>query len=334
LYRFRWLFDESIVREDHRIGEFWGGRRLGMGAYHVLSIDGGGIRGVLTARLLQRLEAERPGILRKVDLFAGTSTGGLLALGFAAGWTPEQALALYQKQGTRVFTDSSLDDLKDLGNAVGAEYDSCGLKEVLFEIFGDMRLGDLPKKVLISTFDLDNRPASTTKRRTWKPKFFHNYPGPDSDAHELVVDVGLRTSAAPSYFPIYQGYIDGGLVAGNPAMCALAQALDPGTGGQRLVDVALLSLSTGRYPRFLESENGDWGWVQWARPLIDLVMEGMSDVADYQCARVLGRRYHRLDPEFAEPISLDDLTRIPDLLDIAERVPLEHSVQWLSRYFR
>lgn len=305
-----------------------------MCAYHVLSIDGGGIRGVLTARLLERLEVEHPGMLQKVDLFAGTSTGGLLALGFAAGWTPAQARALYEQQGVRVFTDNPLDDLRDLGNAVGAEYAIYGLKEVLFEIFGDMRLGDLPKKVLISTFDLDNRPASPGQRRTWKPKFFHNYPGPDSDAHELVVDVGVRTSAAPSYFPIYQGYIDGGVVAGNPAMCALAQALDPGTGGQRLVDVALFSLSTGRYPRFLESEGGDWGWVQWARPLIDLILEGMVDVADYQCARVLGRRYHRLDPGLVEPISLDEVGKITDLLTVAEQVPLKETVRWLSRYFR
>jgi hypothetical protein len=202
------------------------------------------------------------------------------------------------------------------------------------DLFGDLRLGDLSKKVLITSFDLDNAPVTPDTLRTWKPKFFHNFPGPDSDADQKVVDVALRTSVAPSYFPIYQGYIDGGVVAGNPSMCALAQALDPGTGGQQLVDIVLFSLSTGRYRQYLESMDGDWGWVQWARPLISIILEGMADVVDYQCARVLNRRYFRLDPELPDPIDLDDYHRTPDLLAVAESVSLEKTLEWLSRFFR
>lgn len=301
-----------------------------MCAYRILALDGGGIRGILTAVLLERLMESDPGLLEKVDLFAGTSTGGLMALGFAAGWAPAEARALYAERGAFVFADSRQDDLHDLGNAVGAQYGMENVRSVLVELFGDLRLGDLPKKVLISSFDLDNG----TPRRTWKPKFFHNFPGVDSDAHERVVDVALRTSAAPSYFPIYQGFIDGGVVASNPAMCALAQALDPATGGQSLVNLALLSIGTGRYPRYLASQDGDWGWVQWARPLIDIIMEGMEDVAHYQCSRVLGRRYHRLDPDLPEPISLDRVDRLLDLTRLAMGVPLDKTWEWLGRFFR
>jgi patatin-like phospholipase/acyl hydrolase len=297
-------------------------------------MDGGGVRGVLTARLLERLEAARPGLLHKVELFAGTSTGGLLALGFAAGWSPAQAREIYETFAARVFVDSRLDDLRDLGNAVGAEYSLDGLRAALLENFRDMRLRELPKKVLVSSFDLDNRADNPAVRRTWKPKFFHNFPGPDSDGHELVVDVALRTCAAPTYFPIYQGYIDGGIVANNPGMCALAQALDPGTGRQRLVDVALLSVSTGRYRHYLESNEGDWGWVQWAQPMVNIMLEGMSDVADYQCARVMGRRYHRLDPDLPSPIGLGQLAYLPELRRVADEAPLERTLEWLSRYFR
>lgn len=305
-----------------------------MAGYRVLSMDGGGIRGVLTARLLERLQEAQPGWLDRVELFAGTSTGGLLALGLAAGWSPVEARQLYEKFAGQVFADSPLDDLRDLGNAVGAEYDLDGLRAVLLELFQDMRLSELPKKVLIPSFDLDNRSSTPNVRRSWKPKFFHNFSGPDSDGHELVVDVALRTSVAPSYFPIYQGYIDGGIVANNPAMCALAQALDPDTGGQRLVDVALLSISTGRYPRYLTSNDGDWGWVQWAQPMIDIVLEGMADVADYQCERVMSRRYHRLDPELPIAIGLGDIEQIPELLQVADEAPLERTLEWLGRYFR
>jgi patatin-like phospholipase/acyl hydrolase len=305
-----------------------------MCAYRILTIDGGGIRGMLAAVLLERLMDSDPGLLEKVDLFAGTSTGGLMALGFAAGWTPAQARALYAEKGALVFADSTQDNLHDLGNAVGAQYGGGNIRSVLVDLFGDLRLGDLPKKVLVSAFDLDNAPRSPGIRRTWKPKFFHNFPGLDSDAHERVVDVALRTSAAPSYFPIYQGYIDGGLVASNPAMCALAQALDPATGGQSLVNIALLSVGTGRYPRYISSQDGDWGWVQWARPLIDIVMEGMEDVTDYQCSRVLRRRYHRLDPDLPEPISLDRVECLPELIRLAQAASLHKTIEWLGRYYR
>lgn len=305
-----------------------------MATYHILSIDGGGIRGVLSARLLERLEESMPDLLDKVELFAGTSTGGLLALWFAAGFSPAEARALYEVKGNLVFADSILDNIRDLGNAVGAQYSLQGLQRELVAVFGKMRLRDLPKKVLISSFDLDNYPHKPGMPRTWKPKFFHNYPELDSDGDEFVVDVALRTSAAPSYFPVYQGYIDGGVVANNPSMCALAQALDPSTGGQRLVDLALFSLSTGRYLHYLVTQNADWGWVQWARPMIDLVLEGTADVADYQCSRVMGRRYHRLDPALPEPINLDDVSKIPELLALAENVDLTRTKEWLGRYFR
>jgi patatin-like phospholipase/acyl hydrolase len=306
-----------------------------MSPYRILSLDGGGIRGLLTAILLERLEAAHPGFLAQVDLFAGTSTGGLLALGLAAGLSPSQGRELYEEKGALVFADSLWDDIRDLGNAVGAQYSNKNLKQALTEEFGDQTLGDLPKKVLISSFDLDNQAGEPGAVRTWKPKFFHNYPGPDADADQRVVDVALRTSAAPVYFPVYQGYIDGGVMAGNPSMCALAQALHPGTGGQRLEDVALLSLSTGRNPCFLEAGDADWGWVQWAVDLriIGVMLDGSGGLADYQCRQVMGDRYHRLDPLLPRDISLDAVDQIPLLKEVASRVDLGATLAWLGQHF-
>jgi uncharacterized protein len=267
--------------------------------------------------------------LARVDLYAGTSTGGILALGLAAGRTPEQARALYEVQGRVVFGDSPLDNLHDAGHAIGAQYSTGPLKQVLTAEFGDMRLGDLPHKVLISAFDLDNGPDHPAPLRSWKPKFFHNYPGPDSDANERVVDVALRTSAAPSYFPLYQGYIDGGVVAGNPSMAALAQALEPSTGRQAQSDVTLLSIGTGRNNKFLDAHNNDWGWLQWAPHLIDIILDGSSGIADYECRQLLGERYHRVNPLLPERINLDDISKISRLAEIAGRVTLEATLDWL-----
>jgi len=247
-----------------------------MNSYRILSLDGGGIRGLITAIILERLEQAVPNFLSKIDLIAGTSTGGLLALGLAAGKSPEETRELYKQRGKSVFRDTVFDDVRDIGKLVGADYSLEPLKIELEAEFGNTKLGDLSKKVLISAFDLDNNPQPVENYRTWKAKFFHNYPGPDTDSDQKVVDVAIRTSAAPTYFPIYQGYIDGGVVAGNPSMCALAQALHISTGGQWIEDVILLSVGTGHNPRYLEVEEEDWGLAQWAPVLVHLVMEGSS----------------------------------------------------------
>jgi patatin-like phospholipase/acyl hydrolase len=302
-----------------------------MGRYRLLTLDGGGIRGVLTSVLLDRLEAAHP-FLRNVDMFAGTSTGGIIALGLAAGYSPSEIGALYRLQGREVFADSWVDDLLDLGKLAGAEYSLDYLHRILTERFGEMTLADLPKKVLIPAFDLDNQHPDPA-RRIWKPKFFHNFPGPDSDAAERVVDVALRTSAAPVYFPVYQGYIDGGVVANNPSMCTLAQAIHPHTGRQALEDVVLFSIGTGRNPQYLPVVNEDWGLAQWARHLVSLSMDGSAGTADYQVRQILGARYRRLNPLLPAPIGLDDVEKIEELIQIGSEVNLRDDLNWLDVFY-
>jgi hypothetical protein len=167
----------------------------------------------------------------------------------------------------------------------------------------------------------------------WKPKFFHNFKGADSDGREKIADVALRTSAAPTYFPAYQGYVDGGVVANNPAMAALAQAIDPGTGGQQLADLRIFSVGTGLTPRFVSGDMLDWGLAQWAPVLANMMIEGMMGVADYECARVLGDKYFRLGPVLPAPAPLDCADKIPSLIAYAQAVDIAAAVAWLKAYF-
>lgn len=301
--------------------------------YKILSLDGGGIRGVLAIHLLKRIEKANPGFLDQVDLVAGTSTGGILALAIAAGKTLDEALSLYKGKGFQVFQDSFWDNLVDITNFRGAQYGNEGLKAALLEEFGSMTLGELKKKVLITSFDLDNNAFEATVTRSWKPKFFQNYPGSGSDADEKVVDVALRTSAAPTFFPIYQGYIDGGVVANNPSMCALAQAVNDNTGKQSLSEIRLLSVSTGGYPKFLETMDGDWGLIQWARPLLEIMLEGSLEVAHYQCKNIMGRRYFRVAPRLNKSISLDNLESIPELEYVGENYDLTEANAFVENQF-
>ncbi len=304
-----------------------------MSFWWILSLDGGGIRGILTSRLLERIEEQCPGWLNRVNLFAGTSTGGILALGLAAGLPPQRMTELYEQCGRTVFADSLWDNVCDLGNLIGANYDNKPLKQILQDCFGSRTLADLPYRVLVSAFDLDHIPADPTVPRCWKAKFFHNFPGEGSDGEQRVVDVALRTSAAPTFFPIYQGYADGGLIANNPGMCALAQALHPLTGKQRLEDLVLLSLGTGLSPKFIIETDADWGLAQWTPFLIDLMMSGHVSLADYQCRQILGERYMRLNPTLPQPIGLDCAAQIPLLKEVADRTDLQGVIEWLHRYY-
>lgn len=306
-----------------------------MPTYRVLSLDGGGIRGLVTTVLLERL-VTTPGLeelLDKVDLVSGTSTGGLLALGIASELSLAEMRDMYVRRGPKIFDDSWLDDLVDLGKLRGADYGTAPLRRELQGLFGDTTLGKLKKKVLVTAFDLDNEDPA---HRTWKPKLFHNFPGEGSDGTLPVWKVGLYTSAAPTYFPSVDGYVDGGVYAGNPSMCALAQTQDARYAPTPPMDqLRLLSLGTGTNLQYVAGATLDWGYVQWARPLISLMLDGSAGIADYQCSQLLGDRYHRLAPTFPKGVNipLDDVKRIPYMLEFAAKLPLDASVDWLKRYW-
>ncbi|MCG8351111.1 MAG: patatin-like phospholipase family protein [Chloroflexales bacterium] len=306
-----------------------------MAKYRVMSCDGGGIRGLVTTILLQRIVAS-PGLenfLDTIDLISGTSTGGLLALGIAHQLDLQTIRQVYIEKGPQIFDDSWLDDLIDLGKLRGADYDIKPLRRELRNLFGSAKLGDLQKRVLITAFDLDNE-AAKADERTWKPKLFHNFSGPNHDKEALAADVGLYTSAAPTYFPSVDGYIDGGVYASNPAMCALAQTQDTRYQPTPSLDeVLLLSLGTGTNLQYIKGKSHNWGYVQWAKPLIHLMLDGTAGIADYQCRQILGSRYHRLAPIFpvGTTVPMDDIKKIPYMIEFAAALPINDTLAWLKQ---
>ncbi len=142
---------------------------------------------------------------------------------------------------------------------------------------------------------------------------------------------------------MYQGYIDGGIVANNPSMCALAQAKAEGVS---LDEIVLLSVGTGLNLRCLTQQDADWGWMQWVfqirplqnppyeSPLIDAMLEGSVGLADYQCQQLLGDNYRRLDPELPQIIPLDAVDQIPLLINTAEDTEIDEIITWLSIQFK
>ena len=306
--------------------------------YRILTFDGGGIRGLVTLGVLKRLEAQIPNLIAGADLLAGTSTGGIIALGLAAGKSVDEMIALYRDNGKEIFDDSWFDNLRDLGGISGADYDQKNLEKILHRVFQDIRLKDLGKRVLVPSFDLDNE-AQDESQRTWNPKFYHNFPGEDSDGDESVVEVALNATAAPTYFPTHDGYIDGGVVANNPSMAAVAQTQDSRNDEPvpKLTDLYLLSLGTGTNLSYVKGRNLDWGLAQWARPLVNLLLDASMGIADYQCHHLLKDNYRRIAPVFPQDknIKMDEWRRSPELIEFGNASALtdvwsgEDVVQWL-----
>jgi patatin-like phospholipase/acyl hydrolase len=305
-----------------------------MSKYRILCLDGGGIRGLYTAVILTRLTQAVPTFLDDIHLYAGTSTGGILALGLASGRSPQEGIVLYQQWGPRIFSRSLWWRIRTLWGLFGAKYDNQMLHEAVSSELGQLTMADLAARgrfALISSFDLDTTLKGT---RVWKPKFFHNFPGITGDPNELLSDVAMYTSAAPTYFPSYRGFIDGGVAANSPTMAALAQALDPGTGNQPLEDIRLISFSTGIVPQYISGERKNWGLVQWARPVIPILLEGSMEAQNYECLRILGlNRYHRLHQPLPEPVELDDVESMDRLIEYANAVDLGPTIAWIEENF-
>lgn len=304
--------------------------------YKILSFDGGGIRGIVTLALLQRLEQQVPGFVARADLYAGTSTGGIIALGLAAGKTIQELLSLYVDNGKAIFDDSWLRDLVHMGDVIGAKYDQKNLGNILDGLFAEKTLAQLNKRVLIPSFDLDCIDPQAPEEHTWSPKFFHNFPGSDSDGDLSVVDVALNTSAAPTYFPSHDGFIDGGVVANNPTMAAVAQTqdgraqIDP---RPAISDLRVLSVGTGTVLGFIKGKTNDWGVAQWAEPLVSLLLDASAGIADYQCSQLLRDNYRRLAPVF-DPgvnIKLDEWERAQDLINFGNQADLGDTAAWLKK---
>ena len=260
----------------------------------VLSIDGGGIRGVIPVTVLSALEARtgRP-VCELFDLIAGTSTGGILALALTAPdpvggggprWSAEQVLDLYREEGPQIFSRSLGRRITSADGLIDERYGNEHLRDALRRYLGDATVGAALAPALVTTYDLVAR----------KPRFFKSWRSEDAGVPMALA--AEATSAAPTYFePVVVGgapLIDGGVFAGNPAMCAYAEArrLRP-----EAPEPLVVSLGTGGQTRPIRFEQArGWGKLEWAQPIVDVVLDGSSDAVDYQLDQLLGDRHHRI----------------------------------------
>jgi hypothetical protein len=297
--------------------------------YKILTFDGGGIRGVFSLQLVAMLEDELH-FLKNVDFFAGTSTGSLGAVALAYGMDPHVLVEVFRQKGDLIFQPYSklMDPLM-----LNPLYKNHNLKKFLQTVVQqDMTLCDLPKKLLCVAFQLYN-----STERGWSPCMLDNF-NLDVGRRIKIVDAILRSCAAPTYFPSYQGCIDGGMIANNPSMAALSRALDKSGGNQKLENIRLLSIGTGMTNNCIPGDV-EWGAMQWIlycpkgaptppHPLFDVLFDGTVEFPHYQAEQILAEHYYRLNAFFSDLPKLDDVSQINRLIKEAERLPINNPQAW------
>jgi len=291
----------------------------------ILSIDGGGIRGIIPALVMAEIEKQtgKP-IAQLFDLVAGTSTGGVLALGVTCPhpddptrprYSAADGVRLYEQEGRRIFSRSPWKRVTSLNGITDEKYPSGPVEAVLKEYFGETRLKHALTDVLITAYE-------TERRFPW---FFRSSRARQNPEYDFLMwQVARSTSAAPTYFEPtkidvpspadYYALIDGGVFANNPTLCAFVEAktLQPET-----EDILVVSIGTGELTRPLKyAEAVNWGAAEWVLPIINVLMQGVSATVDYQMQTLLpptGRgkqRYYRFQAKLNEGMDdMDDASR-------------------------
>lgn len=307
------------------------------------------MRGLVPALVVEELErrlTEASGAFRPLTdyfhLLSGTSTGGLIALGLTApaadgGRRPRMdgagLVRLYRERGPEIFRSSPLHRLVTAGGWIGPKHSADGLRRALEDELGGPSMSEALRDLVVTAYDMTYLEPYFFKR--WRARA-----QPERD-HSMV-DAGLATSSAPTYFPSHglagRALVDGGVFASNPTIAAVAEALKRRTdepAGLVPHDLFVVSLGTGevatpagRAPGFVQSEVAGWGrlgWV-WPRgggpPLVGALLDGPTDATDHWAHMLLnhspaegapdpggigkGPRLFRLQPRLARSYALDD----------------------------
>ena len=306
----------------------------------ILSIDGGGIRGILPGQILVALEKKlqeksdnaEARIADYFDLMAGTSTGGILTCLYLcpgkkeperSRFSASEAVELYLERGDEIF-DVSVWKRLSAGNGVWDEkYSADELEKALEEYLGELKLSELLKPCLITSYNIRKR----------KTHFFKQHKAKESIKDDFLVrDVARATSAAPTYFEVARvesmsltpyPLIDGGVFANNPALCAYAEARTLQE-KPTAKDMFLLSLGTGKIKEpYYYKEAKDWGKVGWLGPVLDIMMSGVAETVDYQLNQIFdsvgeSSRYVRIAPELGNAKPEMDNATIENLRALKE----------------
>lgn len=297
--------------------------------FQILSLDGGGLKGLFAAAMLSRIEDDLGGgdLTRHFDLITGTSTGGIIAIGLGLGMRPRELVNFYVEHGGRIFPQNFRSS-RWFRQFFRAKYDGGPLAEALKRCVGDRLLGHSRKRLVIPSFNLGESKPYLFKtahderfRRDWQVPAWK---------------VALATSSAPTYLPSSREVdrvrlIDGGVWANNPGMVGLVEAA--GVLGQPLESVRVFSVGTTAEVRARPDNLDRGGFLQWRNHAADVIMGGQSAGADQQLKLLLGKdRYLRLNPSAPPDFYKLDRMSVDEHLALAAHAS-RHALPDFSRLF-
>lgn len=301
---------------------------MGEGPRRILSIDGGGVRGVIPAVVLGALEARTGGLAREqFDLVAGTSTGALVAGGVAAGIPAERIVSFYLDRAPGLFRRTPM--VSTLRRVVrGHMYDIGQLNRLIARHLGEpasgWRLNDIPVDILLTAKGLlDSHQWYFVKDRPGRPA--------GRTGALPLVDCLTASAAAPTYFAPWTvralaargPMVDGGTgVAGNPTYEACVEAFEYAD-GYLPASTVIVSLGTGQHldrrrPTWL------WDWLGWL--LAELLRSPGEQQTELVSRHYAAARFYRIDVRLEREMGLDDASGLPELRRIGQR--LAERVDW------
>ena len=278
---------------------------------YVLSLDGGGVRGLATSVFLYELEKKiGPPLSSKFDLVVGTSTGGIIAL----------VISVLEIEGPRLLEIYSEKNLKKIftrsfSSLFRTKYNGQKKLEVMYDYFGSLKLSSSDTPCSIVTYNLNTR----------FPEIFSERDHPEVS----VADVAAATSAAPTYFPAVQigdsWYVDGAVSTNNPALIAFTEAkkLFPGD------EIKIFSIGTGFNNNFIDGSRAkNWGALSWLRGgIIPMLLE--SNLEHQLSEKIIGENYFRVDSNLNETTTQIDIKSMNNLERMSE---MGH--EWWAKYMK
>lgn len=282
------------------------------GPLHILSLDGGGIKGLFSAAVLAKLEEDhRVRVVDHFDLIVGTSTGGIIAIALGLGVTPAELVKFYIEHGPRIFGDAPRGRLRSVVHCLRRrKYGNTALRESLRSVIGDQLLGKSTKRLVIPTYNLGRDEVRLFKTA--------HHPRLKRDWKLPAWQVAMATSAAPTFFSAWRGIedqrlVDGGVWANNPTLVGIIEARS--LLGAELDQIRVLSLGTCDDLTHRPDGLDEGGWIAWCSQAPKVIMRGQSVGTDNLAALLLGRdRIRRLDPKVPAKLFLLDKTDTMDKL--------------------
>jgi len=280
--------------------------------FHILALDGGGARGIYSARVLSKIEENLGAPVRDYfDLIAGTSAGAISAGAAAIGIPMSKVVDLFETESARIFRRRPHRQL-----LFRSKYSRDRLKRVVEAIVCGVKLGEIKTPLMITGSNI-----SAGEVYVFKSAYLGDMGYPYvRDGDTLLSEAILASCAAPTFFdpaPVGDALVaDGGLWANNPSIIALTEAVSKFNA--QIERVHILSIGTGRSTNFY-SQSKSWGLLNgWGRQkLVSYIFSLQSQASTNMSKLMLGDRHLRLDPEVGD-WDLDDTARLPILKSLAD----------------